>query len=264
MISGNKIERRDVSLAPSQKGFRRSAPYVWAVCLAVVATAISFFFVKQFAVQTLAPVMVGIVILACFSTMGPTIVCGILGSIGWLLFVAVDVHRLIQGHELIWREEGTPSKLFRFASIAIFISASYFARRRAELMLQKAQQRLVFVLDETDIGTWDYEVASAVFRLSPRMQSILGVAPKEAPTHAEFLELIPVEDRPIVIDVMNSSIQWQTNYGVEHRFIGNDGNVRRIVMRGKPFVGSGGKVERIIGVGMDASEGANALAKLAS
>jgi PAS domain-containing protein len=163
-------------------------------------------------------------------------------------------------HGIPWRYPDAPARLVQFLAMAIFISASYFARRRAELMLRKAQQRLAVVLDESQIGTWHYEVSTGVFWLSPRMEAILGLGEGATPTYAAFLDSIPANDRQGVMDAMNAALDRQANYEVEHSFVRSDGSVRRIVMRGRAFVGRTGKVERIIGVGMDTSEDEPAIA----
>jgi PAS domain-containing protein len=258
-MSLSGAERQEIDFVAARRALRRASAlgYSWAMLLAAIATILSYLLLIKFGMLSLAPLMAGIVILACFSDLGPTLVCGILGSFGWIVFVALDLHQTGHARGLPWRFVDAPARFAQFAAMAVFISASYFARRRAERLLRNAQQRLAVVLDESQIGTWHYDVPAGVFWLSPRMDAILGLDAGAAPGYAAYLGNIPAPDRPAVIDAMASALERQANYEIEHRFVRADGSVRRIVMRGKPFVGRTGKVERIIGVGIDVSKDEN-------
>src|SRR5262245_58663291 len=136
-MSVSESENLQKLFAPPKRGFGKGSAigYGWALILVMLATIAAYLIGGMWHLLTLAPLMAAVLIMACFGGVGPTIFCGILGSVAWMVFIALDLGKLGSGHGLPWKWPDAPWRFAQFFAMAIFISGSYFLRRRAELML---------------------------------------------------------------------------------------------------------------------------------
>ncbi|MCK9209692.1 MAG: PAS domain S-box protein [Ignavibacteriaceae bacterium] len=129
--------------------------------------------------------------------------------------------------------------------------------KRAEEKLRKSEERLRITLEETQIGTFDWDLMNDVFYVSPTYYTMLGYKPKDGPADRdEWLNRAHPDDKDVVAekirDVINGS---ESKYQYEVRIKHADGSYRWINVIGHTIKGGeNNKPTRIIGVRIDITE----------
>jgi len=140
-------------------------------------------------------------------------------------------------------------RLVLFIGLGLFISYMHYARHRAERSLQETDRRLHVCLDSSDIACWDVNVKNGTFWKSHNLPEIFGRSQSEfATTYEGFFAYIHPEDREffhlasVVVGGAN-----HRDYKISHRIICGDGSVRKVSTRGRMYIDSDGRVERMVG-----------------
>jgi PAS domain S-box-containing protein len=102
-------------------------------------------------------------------------------------------------------------------------------RKQAELALQKSQASLALAQRIAHIGSWEWDLVTGALVWSDEVYRIFGVIPGNfQPTNAEFLEMLPPDERPLVRRAILKAIEGETPYDIEHGII-QPGGVKRMV-----------------------------------
>lgn len=103
-------------------------------------------------------------------------------------------------------------------------------------------------------GYWDWHAGANVVNWSPGMYALLGLDPERtAPTFETYLGAAHPEDRPAVRETVLTTLREGGTYGLEHRVIRPDGEIRRVRASGEASQ-SGGRTERAWGSLTDVTE----------
>jgi len=126
-------------------------------------------------------------------------------------------------------------------------------RKRAEQDLQRTQ----FYLSEgqrlASMGSWALSAAGFDY-WSPEMFSIYGMAPGgNAPTVAEYLELIPAEDRGFIRQKIEQMLQDRLEFDFTKRIVRPDGKLRYVRCAGSHLI-DGTNFQGLVGTAMDVTE----------
>lgn len=125
-------------------------------------------------------------------------------------------------------------------------------RLRAQVAVLESRAELV--LEATNDGVWDWDLATDQAFFSRRWKALLGYEEHEvADTGTAFFELIHEEDRPRVQVAVEAHLERRAPYIVEFRMRTKDGGWREIEARGQA-VWDAGKPVRMAGVHTDVSE----------
>jgi len=125
-------------------------------------------------------------------------------------------------------------------------------RKEMELELDMSKERLRRGQIYANIGTWDWNIETNGLVWSERIPPLFGYPEGNLETsYNSFLEAIHPEDRSLVIDCVNNSIENDAPYEVEHRVVWPDGTVRWLLERGKVMRNLQGKAVRMLGVVQD-------------
>jgi len=132
------------------------------------------------------------------------------------------------------------------------------ARRRAanaERDLRDQEELLKVATAAARLGVWSWDVATGTIYRSPELERIVGLEPGSVDRSREPMATRAIdEDRARVHAALAEAVRTGNEFEVEGRFLRADGVVRWMYSRGRPLVGPSGKVERVVGVGLDITE----------
>ncbi len=129
-------------------------------------------------------------------------------------------------------------------------------QRRAEQALRQSQKSLSEAQRIARLGSWDWDIAGHALAWSDEVYRIFGLAPAAfGATYEAFLERVHPEDRPSVTAAVDRALADPSyRYGVEHRVVRPDGDLRVVRERGEVFRGPDGRPVRMIGTVHDVTE----------
>lgn len=106
------------------------------------------------------------------------------------------------------------------------------------------------------IGSWDWDIVSGDLRWSDEIYRIFGQTPQAfGATYQAFLDTIHPADRQRVVDAVNASVaDERVPYGIEHRIVRPDGEVRVVHEQGQVYRDESGRPVRMIGTVQDITE----------
>lgn len=146
--------------------------------------------------------------------------------------------------------DGTPLRM-------VGVNQDITAGKLAELKLRENEERLRVTLEETHIGTWDWDVGHDVWSASPTYFTMLGYEPLSGPSdRAVWLERVHPEDREMVEARIREVLAGgKGKYQYEARMRHADGSYRWHAVLGTTVEHRpDGKPARLMGVRMDVTE----------
>jgi PAS domain S-box-containing protein len=182
---------------------------------------------------------------AWFGGTGPGLVAAVLATLALPQMIVAN-HPLLGGF-LDWPR-------FIAFSVEGFV-VGWASSRRARVLGD--QGRYVRAIDASDVGFWDWILASDTIYTSPRLLEIYGVAPGTRFTgRDDLVERLPFhpEDRPLLTRALAEHFAGNTaRYDVEVRFI-RRGETRWVQLAGMAARDSHGAVIRWTGIVRDVTE----------
>jgi PAS domain S-box-containing protein len=125
-------------------------------------------------------------------------------------------------------------------------------RRLVEEALRQSEERLNLALCAAQMGAWDWDMSSDRLNWSDGVEALLGLAPGAfAGTYKAFLNCLHPEDRPVVTQALNYSVQTGEGYEVETRICWSDGTIRWVASKGAVLRDLSGTAVRMTGTVMD-------------
>lgn len=128
-------------------------------------------------------------------------------------------------------------------------------RKQAEKALRESEERYSLALKAANVGTWDWDIKSGCLQWSEQIEPIFGFSKGQFnSTYIAFLDCVHPEDRQYVVDSVNSALNHEQDYDIEHRIQRPDGTVRWVAEKGKVFTNKNGTPVRMLGVVLDISD----------
>ncbi|HEY9637065.1 MAG TPA: PAS domain S-box protein [Coleofasciculaceae cyanobacterium] len=128
-------------------------------------------------------------------------------------------------------------------------------RRLAEEAFRQSEERLKRSLSSAHMVAWDWDIFSDRLNWSDGVEAILGLdSGAFTGSYKAFLKCLHPDDRPIVIQALNHTIETGTDYEVETRIICPDGTIRWVASKGAVLRNPVGVAERLTGTIMDITE----------
>ena len=121
--------------------------------------------------------------------------------------------------------------------------------KRAALALPKAKARLALALDAGKMGLWEYDVQSEKLTGSCELNELIGF-PRDAKLSIEDVRatLPPGESGRLCAAGQRALEGGDRSFEVEYNYRRPDDKVRRLLLNASFLPGSGGSLERIVGV----------------
>ena len=122
----------------------------------------------------------------------------------------------------------------------------------AEIVRQQ-QELLALTLGTSDMGTWDWDIKSDIFRCDEQTQSFLGVSPGSFGGHLhDLLNCVHIEDRQRITEKMKAASAEHLECDDEFRVVWPaDESTHHLRARSKIFRNDRGEADRVIGVAWD-------------
>ncbi|MFL5663058.1 MAG: PAS domain-containing protein [Ktedonobacteraceae bacterium] len=122
-------------------------------------------------------------------------------------------------------------------------------RKKTEEALRISQLKLHLALEISQMGSWDWDIASNTVRLSANLEAALDLVPGSyEASGATFLELVHPQDRALVEQEVKSTLEEGTDFKVEFRTVTSNGSLRWTRAHGQVLFDEEGKPIRMIGV----------------
>ncbi len=126
------------------------------------------------------------------------------------------------------------------------------ARRRAEEASRHSRETLALALDASQMGTWDWDIATGELEWSDPCRRLFGIAADEPMNYGRFLRALHPEDRSRTDSALLHALAEKTAQDLEYRTVWPDGSVHWIESKGRAFYdGATGKAVRMAGTAMD-------------
>jgi PAS domain S-box-containing protein len=145
--------------------------------------------------------------------------------------------------------------------LEVIAQATHLARiaiesDRARTALQRSHERFDLVIQSSDAGIWDVDVARKEVFLSPRWKSQLGYTDAELPNRRDSWEsLLHPEDRERALAAGRDCLEGRVpTFEIEYRLRHKDGSYRWIVSRGIAIRDPSGRPLRMTGSHQDVTE----------
>ncbi len=150
-----------------------------------------------------------------------------------------------------WVERDAASRPVRFPGVLIDITE----RKRAVAALRDSDERLRMAIDQTGLGTFDYDVPANQLTWSDGCRGMFGVAPGVPVSYEEtFAKALHPDDLAPTRAALGEAVRpgGRGYYDVEYRVRPLDGSPERwIAARGKTTFDEAGQPQRFIGTVLD-------------
>src|SRR5215210_9224128 len=128
-------------------------------------------------------------------------------------------------------------------------------RRRAEVELREAEERLRLATEAGRVGLLDWDVQSGESRCSGAMAEIYGYPQGEFnPSYEDFLERVHPEDRGRGRRTLDDAVAAGAPHELEFRIVRRSGDVRWVHAKGRVPRNEKGVFARVLGVTLDVTE----------
>jgi PAS domain S-box-containing protein len=158
--------------------------------------------------------------------------------------------------ELLGSEVPNPDKELLYTVGLIGDRLGQFAdRRRAEVELREAEERLRLATEAGRVGLLDWDVLAGESRCSGAMAEIYGYPPGEFNlSYEEFLRRVHPEDRGRVRSTLDAAVAAGAPHELEFRIVRPAGDVRWVHSKGRVHRDERGTPARVLGVSIDVTE----------
>lgn len=122
-------------------------------------------------------------------------------------------------------------------------------QRLARSRLEDSEQRLAMALESSQLGTWDWDIATDSLRFDPRCEQVFGMAPGSfrGTFYSDFIQFVHPDDRARVIAHVDASVRERSTYRLEYRAVWRDGGIHWVQAIGRAHYDATGRPVRMAG-----------------
>ncbi|MDR9436217.1 MAG: GAF domain-containing protein [Thiohalophilus sp.] len=137
----------------------------------------------------------------------------------------------------------------------VFTLIDVTGHKRAELALQATRESLENAQRIAQLGNWDWDIARGTLWWSDEIYCIFGLETQEfEATYEAFLERIHPEDRQSVMNAVDSALDNDEPYSLDHRILRPDGTERIVHEQAQLFRNEKSEPVRMVGTVQDVTE----------
>jgi PAS domain S-box-containing protein len=123
------------------------------------------------------------------------------------------------------------------------------AQHKTDQDLRKSEERLALALKVSNMGMWEWDIASGALHWSDELKRLFGLKPKDGITFEKYQSLLHPDDRPKMRKIIKQAMKTGKEYQIEHRAVWPDGSEHWVLGRGKAIL-TNGKPTLMIGTSM--------------
>lgn len=121
--------------------------------------------------------------------------------------------------------------------------------------LQQRTARLIEAQRIAHLGNWEWDAADNAMRWSDEIYRIFGLVPQQsAASYDAFMQVVHVEDRPVVEAKFSEALKQGNFISMDHRIQLPDGQVCHVHVQAEALRGKGGRVVKMQGTVQDITE----------
>ncbi len=144
-------------------------------------------------------------------------------------------------------------------AVLVLIAFGVVMARRLTMPLVGRLETSVDRLEEAQrlarVGNWRWDIAADTLEWSGEIYRIFGFAPSDfTPTYARFLDTVLPDDRDAVVGAVERSLREREPYGLDHRIVLPDGNIRTVREEGEVVTNPRGEPVAMVGTVQDITE----------
>jgi PAS domain S-box-containing protein len=125
-------------------------------------------------------------------------------------------------------------------------------RKKIESELKISAERFRLSQIAADIGNWDWDIKTGELFWSDRIAPLFGYEEGGLETsYDNFLKVIHPDDKTMVQEAIQSAIEHEESYEIEHRVIWPDGSVHWLLELGSVYRDVEGNAEKMLGTVMN-------------
>ncbi len=137
----------------------------------------------------------------------------------------------------------------------IGVATDVTERMRIQAALRASEERLRLALDASQMGTWDWTIATGETMWSAQFERLFGYAPGTMPRgYDAFVEAVHVDDREHTHQLVKQAVNNDGEYHAEFRIVWPDGSEHWIASDGQVVYDAARQPVRMIGVSRDITE----------
>jgi len=154
-------------------------------------------------------------------------------------------------HEI---REPDDALLQMFSSIGSQLG-QFMERKQAEEAFRQSEEQLRLALEAANMGSWEYDLQTAVVKWSSGLEAIHGLAEGSfGGTFDDYQKDMHPEDHQRVMETLARTLEDGAEHDIEYRIIKPDGAVRWVEGKGQLIRDGSGKATHLTGVCMDITE----------
>lgn len=157
--------------------------------------------------------------------------------------------RYIKAYATVQRnDEGIPQRM-------LGINFDITNRKLAEAQLIKTDTHLKTAQRIGKLGSWEFEVSTGILTWSEEVFRIYGLEPNTAPpSYEELQQYIHPDDWEHFHHTVQTAINYQKAYDLEHRIIQANGRLIYVLAKGEMVYDNSGQLTHIIGTAIDITD----------
>ncbi|PZN76368.1 MAG: hypothetical protein DM484_16815 [Candidatus Methylumidiphilus alinenensis] len=172
---------------------------------------------------------------------------------------------IVQANLILWGHVQMPPTIGLFSMALVFamgIELSLDMLRTAELAkalqvteseLRNSEERLMLAAAAANAGLWKLNQRTGKVLMTPRMEAILGLTPKQEFTFQDWIDIIYPADQERMLEA-KQAINPRQELILEYRIVLPDGQIRWIRSHVRMVEDSVGQSKKLMGVSMDITE----------
>ncbi len=132
---------------------------------------------------------------------------------------------------------------------AIFFCAQDVSAREKEIEFYKERSDyLLYAAESAEVGLWYWDLSKDIKYSTPKCNELFEFSASDVITPESFKKILHPDDKSRVETVLSESQNHGTDYNVEYRVVGSDGNINWIGSRGKTYLDNDGNPQIMMGV----------------
>ena len=146
-----------------------------------------------------------------------------------------------------------PSQEQRHAMLSLIRDIT--TQKRREEALEVSEHKLHLVLQASQVGIWDWDIASDTVQWTGNREATFSPGPERSKaSYEEFLKLVHPHDRTRVDQQIKRALEEGGECSMEYRVVLSEGTIRWVKTLGQSIANEAGQPIRMVGVGVDITQ----------